>query len=205
MRITTSGRSKRYALFFSDKLVSSGELSSTDHLATSLDVVAGEDENTFLNTIPVDSLPPLPEQGVWLEADELYSDDGRAVMVRKSHTRTEHAVDDLVPTLFLIYREGAGVLTWVAGESVVVGTRRTYNGTEYTCIQAHITQSDWQPPNVPALWSEIAEAGDEWAAYVDYSVGDVVSYDGTEYECIQAHTAQVGWEPPNVPALWSPV
>jgi hypothetical protein len=57
------------------------------------------------------------------------------------------------------------VLEWVAGESVSVGTRRTYDGVTYECLQAHVTQSDWVPPAVPALWrvyEEPQEPGDEW-------------------------------------------
>lgn len=41
---------------------------------------------------------------------------------------------------------------WKAGEAVVVGDRRYYNGNWYTCLQSHTTQADWTPDVVPALW-----------------------------------------------------
>lgn len=205
--VTTTGRAKRYALLLAGELVATGELCGTDYLATSLDVVADEDDNAFLAAVPADALPPLPDSG-WLEAGDLYADGDRTVMVRQSHNRTEHDVDDLVPTLFLVYREDADdVLKWVAGESVVVGTRRTYDGVTYQCRQSHVTQTDWTPPATPALWAVVQEepAGSEWAPGVAYTIGDVVTYDGAEYACRQSHTSQVGWEPPKVLALWLPL
>jgi hypothetical protein len=184
--------------------VGGGELCGTDHLATSLTVVADEDDNAFIAALPANAFPPLPDSG-WLEAGDIYSYGGEAVIVRQSHHRTIYAPAE-TPALFLVYRENAGdALDWVAGESVVVGTQRSYNGTLYTCIQAHVTQSDWTPPATPALWRVVQEAGDEWAAYVQYDIGDVVTYNGTEYECRQSHTSQPGWEPPNVLALWLPL
>jgi hypothetical protein len=87
-------------------------------------------------------------------------------MVRQAHARTEHAVDDLVPTLFLVYRDDAGdVLEWIAGESVVVGMLRTYDGQDYRCIRTHVTQSDWTPPaTLDNLWEvyEEPQPGEEW-------------------------------------------
>lgn len=207
--ITTSGRAKRYALLRDGELVASGELCGTDHLATSLSVVADEDENAFLAAVPANALPPLPPQGTWLEAGDLYANGARVVMVRRDHSRTEHAVDDLVPTLFLVYRADASdVLAWVAGENVVKGTRRTYDGVTYQCVIAHTTQVDWTPvATLGVLWAEVATepAGAEWQAGIVYSVDDVVSYGGTEYTCIQGHTSQVGWEPDVAASLWTAV
>lgn len=45
------------------------------------------------------------------------------------------------------------VSPWIAGEAVTVGDLRTYNGTVYRVTQSHTTQSGWEPPNVPALWT----------------------------------------------------
>jgi len=201
---TTDTKSKRYALLSGGIVVSSSNLRAGDYLATSLDVVASDNDNEFLDLISVDAIEPLPERGVQLEAGELYKDGGRVVMVRQSHVRTEHAVDDLVPTLFLVHRASVDGVEWVAGERVVVGDRRVYNDTEYECVQGHITQEDWDPPSVPALWSVVSEPTDEWRAGVSYDVDDTVTYgDGTEYRCIQSHTSQVGWEPNTTPALWA--
>lgn len=36
-----------------------------------------------------------------------------------------------------------------------MGTRRMYEGVEYECLQSHVTQADWTPDVVPALWAVI--------------------------------------------------
>lgn len=47
---------------------------------------------------------------------------------------------------------GGTILNWVSGEAVRVGDKRIYNSITYTCLQAHTTQTGWEPPKVPALW-----------------------------------------------------
>ena len=41
---------------------------------------------------------------------------------------------------------------WKPNEWVEVGERRFYDGHWCKCIQAHTTQTGWEPPIVPALW-----------------------------------------------------
>jgi hypothetical protein len=151
-----------------------------------------------------DAFPPLPEGG-WLEAGAIYQYGDGAVIVRQAHNRTEHAPED-VPALFMVYRADAdAALPWVAGESVSVGTIRTYEGSTYRCIQPHVTQADWTPPATPSLWAVVVEQQPgiaEWTAGILYAVGEHVLYQGGEYVCLQAHTSQVGWTPAAVPALW---
>ena len=155
-----------------------------------------------------DAFPPLPPVGTPLEAGAIYQHGGQAVIVRQSHNRTEHEPAD-VPALFMVHREDAGQgVEWIAGEQVYVGTERTYEGSTYRCLQAHVTQSDWTPDATPALWAVVAEEPeptDEWQVGVSYAIGDVVTYKGIQYECRQAHTSQAGWEPPRVLALWLPL
>lgn len=170
-----------------------------------LDVAHAEDENDYLGQLSASDWPALPDQGEWLEAGDIYQHDGQAVMVRQSHNRTEHDPAD-VPALFMVYREDAGdALGWIAGEQVYVGTRRLYEDIVYKCLQAHVTQADWVPPVVPALWQEVQPPTDEWAPWTPYTIGDIVSYEGLLYQCRQSHTSQPGWEPPAVLALWLPL
>ena len=207
MSLTETGdRSKMVALYDGSSLVDSFELVAGNFMATSLAVIAAEDENDFVGELDPATLPPLPEQGTWLEKDAIYSYGDAAVMVRQSHYRTEHDPAD-VPALFVVYREDAPGLDWIVGEPVSVGAIRVYNDITYRCLQAHVTQADWTPPAVPALWAVYTESSgtDEWAAGVAYTIGDIVTYGGSEYECRQSHTSQVGWEPPNVLALWLPL
>ncbi len=180
-----------------------------------LSVVADADENAYLGALAdvAEAFPPLPPAGTWLEAGKPYQWCDGVVIARQGHTRTEHD-PATVPALFLVWRLDAGDgAPWIAQEQVYVGTQRTYGGATYKCLQAHVTQEDWVPPNVLALWAVVVEEPEEpqepgtpeWAVGVAYKVGDVVTYGGAEYECRQSHTAQVGWEPPKVLALWLPL
>ena len=45
--------------------------------------------------------------------------------------------------------------TWVAGHTYQVGDTVTYAGVSYRCLQAHTSQTGWEPPNVPALWQRL--------------------------------------------------
>lgn len=175
---------------------------------TGLPLIADADENAFLGAVAGevvgDSVTLLPEQGEWCEAGTIYAHGDGLVICRQSHNRTEHAPED-VPALFIVYREEVTGLEWIAGEQVHVGTRRFYGGVEYECIQAHVTQAEWTPPNVPALWRVVTPPSAEWQPYTAYAIGDEVTYAGVLYRCRQAHTSLPGWEPPNVPALWLPL
>jgi hypothetical protein len=48
-----------------------------------------------------------------------------------------------------------GSTTWAANKYYAVGVTVTYNGASYRCLQAHTSQTGWEPPNVPALWGRI--------------------------------------------------
>jgi chitinase len=41
---------------------------------------------------------------------------------------------------------------WVPNHAYTAGTRVSYAGHNYQCIQSHTSQVGWEPPNVPALW-----------------------------------------------------
>lgn len=174
-----------------------------------LPIVSAADENEFLGAVvgTAGNYKPLPGMGEWVEAGDIYGYDGGLVIVRQSHTRTEHA-PETTPALFSVCREGAtGVLEWVANERVEVGTRRTYEGVTYQCIQAHTTQADWTPDVTPALWLALVDpSGTEWQAGVTYAVNDEVTYEGKTYKCLQAHTAIPTWTPlATLNVLWAEV
>ena len=44
---------------------------------------------------------------------------------------------------------------WKTGETVQAGDQRTYGGAVYQVIQAHATQTGWEPPATPALWKQV--------------------------------------------------
>ena len=151
-----------------------------------------------------DAFPAMPAMGTHLTAGELYQLGSDVWIVRQSHARTEHD-PATVPALFMVYRADAGdVIAWVAGEPVSVGTRRTYGGKTWECLQAHVTESTWTPPAVPALWREVVTTPttDAWAVGVAYKVGDRVTYQGNTYTCRQAHTSIATWNPVAAASLW---
>jgi DNA-binding protein YbaB/chitodextrinase len=90
---------------------------------------------------------------------------------------------------------------WKTGVSYAIGDEVVFDGKDYRCRQAHLSQSDWTPPQTPALWARI-NAGTTWTVQVSYSVGDEVTHLGLRYRCLQGHQAAPGQEPPNAPALW---
>lgn len=44
---------------------------------------------------------------------------------------------------------------WQVGLDVQVDEIYSYNGTDYRVVQAHTTQADWTPPDVPALFEPV--------------------------------------------------
>ena len=71
---------------------------------------------------------------------------------------------------------------WVAGKSYALDTRVRYEDKLYKCVQAHTSQTGWEPYAVPALWVEVAKPGEipVWkqpaGAHDAYMSGDKVHY-----------------------------
>ncbi|MEV0595583.1 glycosyl hydrolase family 18 protein [Nonomuraea cavernae] len=60
---------------------------------------------------------------------------------------------------------GSAVLAeWTAWTAYTAGTRVTYNGVEYECVQSHTSQPGWEPPVVPALWKVTSGGGGDTTA-----------------------------------------
>ena len=79
---------------------------------------------------------------------------------------------------------------WAAGASYALDIRVRYDGKLYKCVQAHTSQSGWEPGKTPALWTEVAKPGEipVWkqptGAQDAYMAGDKVHYpdkDGPVY------------------------
>ncbi|MER5705085.1 lytic polysaccharide monooxygenase [Micromonospora sp. NPDC002296] len=45
--------------------------------------------------------------------------------------------------------------TWTAGQAYRAGDQVTYGGATYRCTQPHTALPGWEPPNVPALWTQL--------------------------------------------------
>jgi hypothetical protein len=97
---------------------------------------------------------------------------------------------------------------WQAGIAVSVGDLYRFNGDLYRVIQAHTTQADWTPPQVPALFVKVAAPGvipaweQPYGGSGTYTNGSIVTYEGqTWVNTVAAPTLNVwvpgvyGWEP----------
>lgn len=71
---------------------------------------------------------------------------------------------------------------WAVGIAYEADQRIRYEDKLYRCVQAHTSQNGWEPPTVPALWTEVAKPGEipVWrqptGAQDAYMTGDKVHY-----------------------------
>lgn len=47
---------------------------------------------------------------------------------------------------------------WAAGQAYTVGYKVQRGGKLWRCLQAHTSETGWEPENAPALWTEICES-----------------------------------------------
>lgn len=105
---------------------------------------------------------------------------------------------------------------WTPNTFYAVGVQVIFGGNGFRALQAHRSQVDWEPPNVPALWQPVGGVSNPaptptpppsgiapWASNVFYPVGTQVMFGGSAFVSIQAHRSQMDWTPPEVPALWA--
>ena len=96
---------------------------------------------------------------------------------------------------------------WAADTAYTLGIRVRYDDKLYRCEQPHTSQIGWEPPAVPALWTEVAKPGEipVWkqptGAQDAYMTGDKVHYpdaDGPVYVSIMDNNIWApdvyGWE-----------
>ena len=96
---------------------------------------------------------------------------------------------------------------WAADTAYTLDVRVRCGEKLYRCVQPHTSQIGWEPPAVPALWTEVAKPGEipVWrqptGAQDAYRVGDLVHYpdaDGPVYRCAIDYNVYApdvaGWE-----------
>ena len=100
---------------------------------------------------------------------------------------------------------------WAAGIDYEANQRIRYGDKLYRCVQAHASQTGWEPPATPALWTEVAKPGEipVWkqptGAQDAYNTGDLVHYpdaDGPVYRCTIDNNV---WSPADYPQGWQPL
>lgn len=60
---------------------------------------------------------------------------------------------------------------WAAGTAYTFGYKVRRDGKLWRCLQAHTSQTGWEPENAPALWTEICETHNG-------TLADPIPYDG---------------------------
>jgi hypothetical protein len=84
--------------------------------------------------------------------------NGQSYQALVAHTSQTGWEPANVPSLWAIPTP-CGLSPWAPQTLYVVGSQVTFNNEVYTCIQAHESLVGWQPPVVPALWSDSGPAG----------------------------------------------
>lgn len=97
---------------------------------------------------------------------------------------------------------------WAVGVDYALDVRIRYGDKLYKCVQAHTSQSGWEPDKTPALWTEVAKPGEipVWkqptGSQDAYMTGDKVWYpakDTTVYESLIDNNV---FSPEAYPAGW---
>lgn len=90
---------------------------------------------------------------------------------------------------------------WKVETAYAVGERIRYGEKLYRCEQAHTSQAGWEPPNVPALWTEVAKPGEipVWrqptGAQDAYMTGDKVHYPDKDGPVYRSTVDNNVWKP----------
>ena len=81
---------------------------------------------------------------------------------------------------------------WASGQSYTAGYKVQRNGKLWRCIQAHASQTGWEPENAASLWTEICEshAGTlddpiPYSGNMALESGKYYMQDGKIYRCIR--------------------
>lgn len=181
-----------------------GEVIHTGRLDAGHSVITGQaniiyhsDVNSYLDNLNTDdpAAEPLPAPGASLMADEVYAWNGQKVVVRQDHIRTADD-PDTVPALFSVWRADYEGMDWIANEQVMIGDKRSFDSTNYECIQAHYTQAQWTPPATPSMWRTVREGAEPWVqpqgAHDAYQINDMCTHNGSTWTSIAANNV---WEP----------
>ena len=100
---------------------------------------------------------------------------------------------------------------WASGVSYAVDDRIRYEDKLYRVVQAHTSQADWLPPEVPALYTEVAAPGEIpiWkqptGAQDAYSTGDKVWYPDKSGQIYESLIDGNVWSPQDYPQGWKVV
>jgi len=162
----------------------------------------------------VQDIPDLPDAGVPVTKDRIYlykpateETPESLVICRQSHTRTEHAIED-IPALFTFHRDNTDDLEWIPNELVKNGWKRWYNGKQYECLTPveMLTVVGQTPDITPAVWKAISVGIPVWVqptgAHDAYQIGDKVHFPKITDPVYESLIDANVWSPTVYPAGW---
>lgn len=97
---------------------------------------------------------------------------------------------------------------WSVGIAYEAEQRIRYADKLYRCVQTHTSQIGWEPPAVPALWTEVAKPGEipVWrqptGAQDAYMSGDKVHYPTADDPVYISVIDNNIWSPEAYPEGW---
>ena len=96
---------------------------------------------------------------------------------------------------------------WEIGKDYSVGIRLNYDNVLYKVLQAHTSQTGWEPNVATSLFAKVLIPDPniipEWVqpdSTNAYSIGDKVTYNGVVYESLIDNNV---WSPDAYPAGWN--
>ncbi len=101
--------------------------------------------------------------------------------------------------------------SWENGIAYAVKQRVRYRNKLYRCVQAHVALASWEPPVVPALWTEVSKPGEipVWqqpmGAHSAYMVGDLVYYPDAQGAVYRSLIDNNNWSPEVYPQGWEEI
>ena len=119
--------------------------------------------------------------------------------------------DDAAAIAFVVLAEGGQIddvtaseqsmlfAAWAPDVSYAVGQLRRYGEKLYRCVQAHTSQTGWEPDAAASLWAVTSDPAEQWPAWSQpigahdaYATGDTVSHNDKHW--ISTVDGNV-WEP----------
>lgn len=197
-------------------IASSGILTATSDVAdnTSLEVIAELNGMIAKCPLRIFDEPEIGDVVSDLDAQILSLRAATQISMKPLILNDELSVDEML-SLVAIFPD------YEVGQAYKIGDIFTYGGKLYEVIQAHTSQEDWKPDEVPALYKNktpdnvIAEWVQPTGSHDAYQIGDKVMYNGQIWICISGDSEGnnvwkpdvFGWEvyeeiPPDVIPDW---
>ena len=137
--------------------------------------------------------------------------DNTSLKAINAEKRYKQQLDDAAAIAFVVMAESGTIdgvtasersllfAEWVPGVAYAVGNLRRYGDTLYKCVQAHTSQTGWEPSAAASLWAVTSDPAEEWPAWSQplgahdaYTLGAKVSHN--EKHWISTADGNV-WEP----------